>query len=117
LQTNEQALRELIREQIELIEIAMLQNTQGEWSPDVLVPEVDEVSEASKKTKSKKYGGEKYSASAGSVAAIKKHKGSTKKAVASGAFDWASNPYAAAQAAHIVAMGEPTVAKGSKKKE
>lgn len=123
MQSNEQALRQLIREQLELSEIAQFQDVAGEWHDDVLIPEeshVDDssgISEASKKTKSKKYKGEKYSASAGSVAAIKKHKGSTKKAVASGAFDWASNPHAAAQAAHIVAMGEPTVAKGSKKKK
>lgn len=126
MQSDERTLRLFIREQLELLEIAQFQNVDGEWHDDVLIPEddsgasendSDSVSEASKKVRSKKYRGEKYSASSGSVAAIKKHKGSTKKAVASGAFDWASNPFAAAQAAHIVAMGEPTVAKGSKKKQ
>lgn len=68
------------------------------------------------KTKKKSYKGKKYQASAGSVAAIKKSGGSAEKAVASGKFDWASNPYAAAQAAHIAALGEPTVEKGSKRK-
>jgi hypothetical protein len=68
------------------------------------------------KTKKRTYKGKKYQASAGSVAAIKKSGGSAEKAVASGKFDWASNPYAAAQAAHIAALGDPTVEKGSKKK-
>jgi len=69
------------------------------------------------KVKKKSYGGKKYQASAGSVSAIKKSGGSAKKAVAAGKFDWASNPYAAAQAAHIAALGEPTVERGSKLKE
>jgi hypothetical protein len=122
--TGEQALRVLIREQIELIEIAQFQNVDGDWQDDIMIPEdadvsgEDSLSEVSKKKmKSKKHKGEKYSASAGSIAAIKKHKGSVKKAVASGAFDWASNPMAAAQAAHIVAMGVPTVPAGTKKKD
>lgn len=68
-----------------------------------------------KRTRS--YGKRSYSASPGSVAAIKKHGDSAKKAVKAGAFDWASNPYAAANAAHIVATGEPTVRKGSKRKK
>ena len=67
--------------------------------------------------KHKKYSGKEYTASAGSVASIKKHGGSVEKAVKSGDFDWADDPYAAAQAAHIVAMGQPTVKKGEKKKK
>jgi len=62
------------------------------------------------------YGGKTYGASPGSVSAIKKSGDSAKKAVGAGKFSWASSPYAAAQAAHIVATGEPTVKKGSKKK-
>ena len=62
------------------------------------------------------YGGKTYGASPGSVSAIKKSGDSAKKAVAGGKFSWASNPYAAAQAAHIVATGEPTVKKGTKRK-
>ena len=38
------------------------------------------------------------------------------RSVGAGKFAWASNPYAAAQAAHIVATGEPTVKKGTKRK-
>ena len=67
--------------------------------------------------KSRKYGGKEYKSSPGSVAAIKKHGGSASKAVKAGAFDWADDPMAAAQAAHIVAIGEPTVAKGTKRKK
>ena len=73
----------------------------------------DPVSEAAQK---KTYGNKTYSASPGSVSAIKKSGDSAKKAVGAGKFDWATSPYAAAQAAHIVATGEPTVKKGSKKK-
>lgn len=69
------------------------------------------------KSQKKKYGGKEYKSSSGSVAAIKKHGGSASKAVKAGAFDWADDPMAAAQAAHIVAMGEPTVSKGSKRKK
>ena len=72
----------------------------------------DDLDEASKKqnesTKSRKYKGKKYTASAGSLAALKKHDYSTKKAVKAGDFDWAEDPFAAAQAAYIVAKGEPT---------
>ena len=69
------------------------------------------------KTKSKKYAGKKHKASAGSVSAIKKSDDSAGEAVKAGKFDWASSPFAAAQSAHIVATGEPTVKKGSKKNE
>jgi len=69
------------------------------------------------KTKKRKYGGKEYKSSSGSVEAIRKHGGSAKKAVSAGAFDWADNPMAAAQAAHIVAMGEPTVAKRTNRKK
>jgi hypothetical protein len=124
INATEQALRSLVREHIELIEIAQFQNVDGDWQDDIMIPEDidvsidDSLSEVlKKKIKSKKYKGEKYSASAGSIAAIRKYKGSVKKAVASGAFDWASNPMAAAQAAHIVALGSPTVPSGSKKKD
>jgi hypothetical protein len=117
MRTSEQTLRALIREELEVIfEIAMEQRPDGEWSPSILTPEDDScMEEGKKKSKSKKYAGKKYTASSGSVAAIKKHKGSVEKAVSAGAFDWADDPYAAAQAAHIVAVGKPTVAKGSKK--
>lgn len=76
-----------------------------------------EEADAKDEAESHKYGKKVYKASSGSVAAIKKHGGSAGKAVKAGAFDWADNPMAAAQAAHIVAMGEPTVAKGTKKKK
>lgn len=74
----------------------------------------DAVQEQKKVTKG--YAGKTYGASPGSVSAIKKSGDSAKKAVAAGKFDWATSPYAAAQAAHIVATGEPTVKKGSKRK-
>lgn len=60
------------------------------------------------------YDGKKYTASAGSVASLEKHGMSAEKAVKAGDFDWADNPMAAAQAAHIVATGKPTVPKGTK---
>ncbi len=63
------------------------------------------------------YGSKTYRASPGSVSALKKSGDSTKKAVGAGKFAWAENPYAAAQAAHIVSTGEPTVKKGSKRKK
>lgn len=66
-------------------------------------------------TKKKKYAGKQYTASKGSLDALKKSGGSTKKAVKSGAFDWADEPYAAAQAAHIVATGKPATKKSTKK--
>jgi len=63
------------------------------------------------------YGGKTYGSSPGSVSAIKKSGDSAKKAVSAGKFGWADEPYAAAQAAHIVATGEPTVKKGTKRKK
>ena len=79
---------------------------------DYDLADFDDLDEASKKqnesTKSRKYKGKKYTASAGSLAALKKHDYSTKKAVKAGDFDWAEDPFAAAQAAYIVAKGEPT---------
>ena len=65
--------------------------------------------------KKKKYAGKQYAASKGSLDALKKSGGSTKKAVKSGAFSWADDPYAAAQAAHIVATGMPNTKKSTKK--
>ena len=59
------------------------------------------------KTKKRKRKGKTYQASAGSVEAIKSA-GSAGKAVKSGAFDWATNPWGAAQAANIVATGHAT---------
>lgn len=70
--------------------------------------------EVDKRTKERKYKSKttgktkEYEASAGSIAAIKKHKGSVKKAVEAGEFDWADEPYAAANAAKIVAYGKPS---------
>ena len=59
-------------------------------------------------TETRKYKGKTYTASAGSLAALKKHKMDVSKAVESGDFDWAEEPYAAAQAAYIVATGKTT---------
>ena len=59
-------------------------------------------------TETRKYKGKTYTASAGSLAALKKHKMDVSKAVDSGDFDWADEPYAAAQAAYIVATGKTT---------
>lgn len=59
-------------------------------------------------TETRKYKGKTYTASAGSLAALKKHKMDVSKAVDSGDFDWAEEPYAAAQAAYIVATGKTT---------
>jgi hypothetical protein len=74
-----------------------------------------------KNTRSRSYRGKSYTSSKGSQTALKKHGGSTKKAVEAGAFDWADpelgGPYAAANAAKIVATGSPTVKRGTKRKK
>jgi hypothetical protein len=49
-----------------------------------------------------------YKASLGSIAALEKHDDSCKKAVEAGDFDWADEPYAACQAAHIAKTGKTT---------
>ena len=55
---------------------------------------------------SRSYKGKEYSASKGSISALKKHGWSLKKAVKAGDFDWADDPYAAAKAAYIVGKGK-----------
>lgn len=110
---TESRLRRIIREEIlrevneKWVESESAKNYTAQEAYDEGLDEAD----------SRKYGKKEYRSSSGSVAAIKKHGGSASKAVKAGAFDWADDPMAAAQAAHIVAMGEPTVAKGSKKKK
>lgn len=74
----------------------------------------EHLAEEDKKTKSRSRKGSSYHASAGSIEALKKHGGSVEKAVKAGAFDWADDPYAAAQAAHIVLTGRTT---GEKREE
>lgn len=73
---------------------------------------VGAIIEAKKKkpvgTKSRKYKGKEYTASAGSLVSLAKSGGSKKKAVGAGAFDWATEPYAAATAAEIVDTGTAT---------
>ena len=59
------------------------------------------------KEKSRKYKGRTYTASPGSITALEDHDFDVSAAVEAGKFDWADEPYAAAQAAHIVAKGEP----------
>jgi len=59
------------------------------------------------KEKSRKYKGRTYTASKGSITALEDHDFDVSAAVDAGKFDWADEPYAAAQAAHIVAKGEP----------
>lgn len=75
----------------------------GDGDGDGPVKEAD-----SEGTETRKYKGKTYTASAGSLAALKKHKMDVSKAVDSGDFDWADEPYAAAQAAYIVATGKTT---------
>jgi len=58
-----------------------------------------------------------YKASLGSKAVLKKHKGKCKPAVEAGDFDWAEDPYAACQAAHLAIYGKPTVPVGTKLKK
>ncbi|MBM3194554.1 MAG: hypothetical protein FJZ60_02185 [Chlamydiae bacterium] len=67
--------------------------------------------------KSRSYGGDKYKSSAGSIAALKKHGGSKKKAVKAGAFDWAKDPWAAARAAEIVKTGRAKATRDPKAKD
>jgi hypothetical protein len=84
---------------------------------DLRILILDEAAKANKSedgVMTRVYDGKKYAASAGSVASLEKHGMSAEKAVKAGDFDWASNPMAAAQAAHIVASGKPTVPKGTK---
>ena len=61
--------------------------------------------------KTRSYKGKEYTASAGSLKSLKKHKYDVSKAVEAGDFDWADEPYAAAQAAYIVAKGKTTTSK------
>ncbi len=79
---------------------AALSNPEGSKGP---VKEAD-----GEATETRKYKGKTYTASAGSLEALKKHKMDVSKAVESGDFDWADEPYAAAQAAYIVATGKTT---------
>ena len=81
------------------------------------VAEAKKVSKRDDGTMTRDYEGKRYSASAGSVASLEKHGMSVEKAVKAGDFDWSKAPYAAAQAAHIVATGKPSVPKGSKLKK
>ena len=60
----------------------------------------------SKNEKTRKYKGKTYTASKGSITALEDHDFDVSDAVDAGKFDWAEDPYAAAQAAHIVAKGE-----------
>jgi hypothetical protein len=78
---------------------------------------ISEVLQQEQAAVTKTYSGKTYRASPGSVAVLKKSDDSAKKAVKAGKFSWAADPYAAAQAAHIVATGEPTVKKGTKRKK
>lgn len=67
--------------------------------------------------KARSYGGGEYKASKGSLAALKKHGDSKKKAVKAGAFDWAKEPWAAARAAEIVKTGRAKATRGPKAKD
>lgn len=60
------------------------------------------------RSQTRKYKGKTYTASPGSLTALKKHDMDVSKAVEAGDFDWADEPYAAAQAAYIVATGKTT---------
>ena len=60
------------------------------------------------RSQTRKYKGKTYTASPGSISALKKHDMDASKAVDAGDFDWADEPYAAAQAALIVATGKTT---------
>ncbi len=75
-----------------------------------------EMKESDDRVKSRSYDGGEYKASKGSLAAIKKHGGSKKKAVKAGAFDWAKDPWAAARAAEIVKTGRAKATRGPKSK-
>jgi len=81
------------------------------------ITEAKKVSKREDGTMTRDYEGKKYTASAGSVASLKKHGMSVEKAVEAGDFDWSKEPYAAAQAAHIVATGKPSVPRGTKIKK
>lgn len=93
MRLTESQLRKIIREEILELQLAE-EKQQGE------------LEEEDGSVASREYDGKEYKASKGSVKALEKKGGSKKKAVASGAFDWAQNPYAAARAAEIVSTGK-----------
>lgn len=93
MRITESRLRQIIREELERAH-ALESNDEGG------------LEEAEGSAASREYKGKEYKASKGSVTALEKKGGSKKKAVASGAFDWAQNPYAAARAAEIVSTGK-----------
>lgn len=95
MRLTETQLRQIIREEIRRVRL----------TEKASVEEAD-LEEAEGSVASREYGGKEYKASKGSVSALEKKGGSKKKAVASGAFDWAQNPYAAARAAEIVSTGK-----------
>lgn len=97
MRITESQLRRIVRE--------MLEEEDGPAS--VSDDEGTLVGEADDTAVSREYKGKEYRASRGSASALKKAGGSKKRAVDTGAFDWATNPYAAATAAQIVTTGKP----------
>jgi Arc/MetJ-type ribon-helix-helix transcriptional regulator len=65
--------------------------------------------------KKRKYKGKEYKASPGSIETLKDDGFDIQKSVKDGDFDWAEEPYAAANAAYIVAKGKPAALKKESK--
>ena len=99
MRITESQLRRIIREELEEI--------SGDVAAEGVSDAEGELSEDDSATVSREYKGKEYRASRGSASALKKAGGSKKKAVGAGAFDWATNPYAAATAAQIATTGRP----------
>ena len=96
MRITESQLRRIVREMLEEEGPASISDDEG-----TLVGEADDA------TVSREYKGKEYRASHGSASALRKAGGSKKRAVDTGAFDWATNPYAAATAAQIATTGKP----------
>lgn len=125
---SEQKIRHLVRSMVrEAQQGAKSKPTKQAWgkpTPSEKKVEKKRDREAGKKAatdleeaETRDYKGQEYKSSAGSLSALKKHDWSVEKAVKAGDFDWADDPYAAAQAALIVGRGETTRSASHKKKD
>lgn len=107
MKITEAQLRRIIREELEK------SMSEAGWAKEADETSADdEIDEAEGAVASREYGDKEYKASRGSLAALKKSKGSKERAVKAGKFAWADEPYAAARAAEIVATGKAKSTRG-----
>jgi hypothetical protein len=117
-------LRKIVRETYQGAKSKPTKQAWGKPTPSEKKVEKKRDREAGKKAtgdleeaETRDYKGQEYKSSAGSISALKKHGWSVEKAVKAGDFDWADDPYAAAQAALIVGRGETTRSASHKRKD